>query len=255
MLQLTLFEKLKILFDLILASPFFIFLFIFAILVFLILQDTKYYDKKLVKEYIIGIYVLVFIAAIIKYHSSFLSLLDYLIDNIAVVFYFPNLAIYMAMILISNIIMLRTIFKDSDKVSRTLNIAMYSTIMYLMLLTISIISTETLNVYDQVSLYQNSNVLALVELSNTIFIIWMLLAIINKLLDVLEVKGLKIKSKLFPERPRIITKYVPKEVIKNVPVEVIKEVPVEKIIYKEKEETFTKEEYKIMLHILKSINK
>ena len=256
MLQLTLFEKFKILFDLILASPFFIFLFIFTILAFLILMDVRSYNKTQVKQYIIGIYAIVFIAAIIKYNKAFISLFDYLMNNVAVIFYFPNLAVYAGMILIINIIMLKSIFMDTDKVERTLNIAMYSILMYLMLLIISIVSTESLNVYDQLSLYSNANVLALVELSTTIFIIWILLLIINKLLDVLEEKGLKIKSRLFPDRPRVITRYIPKEIIRKVPVEVIKEVPVERIVYKEKQpEIFTKEEYILMLNLLRNRNK
>ena len=65
MLQLTLLEKLKILFDLVLASPFFIFLLIFTILVFVILLDSKNYKKKQMKRYIAGIYALVFIGVVI----------------------------------------------------------------------------------------------------------------------------------------------------------------------------------------------
>ena len=247
MLQLTLLEKLQILFDLILASPFFIFLFIFTILVFLILLDTKNYDKIKTKKYIVSIYALVFISVIIKYHSSLLSMFDYLINNLSVIFYFPNLAVYTCVLIIINVIMLKTVFTKTDRVSRTLNIAMYSIIMYLMLLIISTVTTEGLDVYNQLSLYTNKTVLAVVELSNMLFIIWMLLLIINRLLDVLETKGLKIKSRLFPERPEI--KYVDKKV----PVEVIKEVPVEKIIYKDREkDIFTKDEYILMLNLLKN---
>jgi len=272
MLQLTLLEKLKILFDLILSSPFFIFLFIFTILVFIILLDSKNYKRKQIKSYIIGIYTLVFLSVIIKYHSSFLSVFDYLINDIFIIFYFPNVAVYAIMIIIINILMLRSLFSNNDKIVRTINIASYSMIMYLMLLVIYTVTTENLNVYDELSLYTNQNVLVLVEISNVIFLIWMILLLINKLLDFLENKGLKTKSILLStnEEQNIVTevieKEVIKEIIKEVPVEkeiikeVIKEVPVEKIIYKEKpdemytkdEYTFSKDEYLMILRLLQS---
>jgi len=263
MLQLTLFEKLKVLFDLILGSPFFIFLFIFTILIFIILLDSKNYKRKKIKRYIFGIYLLVFIAVIIKYHSSFLSILDYLINNVFVIFYFPNIAVYAFMIIIINIVMLKSLFSNKDKLLRVINIAFYSIIMYFMLLIIYTITTEQLNVYDQISLYSNQNTLVLVELSNILFVVWMVLILINKLLNFFETKGIRIKSRFISTSDdNIKIEYVEKEIIKEVPVikEVIKEVPVEKIIYKDKPEemytkeeyTFSKEEYLMLLKILKS---
>lgn len=268
MLQLTLFEKLKVLFDLILGSPFFIFLFIFTILVFIILLDSKNYKRKKIKRYIFGIYLLVFISVIIKYHSSFLSILDYLVNNVFVIFYFPNIAVYALMIVVINIVMLKSLFSNKDKVLRVINIASYSLIMYLMLLVIHTVTTENLDVYDQISLYSNQNALVLIELSNIIFIVWMVLVLINKLLDVLETKGIKTKSRFISQTDEdgVRIEYIEKEVIKEVPVEkevikeVIKEVPVETIIYKDKPEemytkeeyTFSKDEYLMLLRILKS---
>lgn len=275
MLQLTLLEKLTILFDLVLASPFFIFLLIFTILVFVILLDSKNYKKRQVQTYITGIYMLVFIAVIIKHHSSFLSVIDYLVNNIFIIFYFPNIAIYSAMIIFINIIMLKSIFSKKDKVIRTLNMASYSIIMYLMLLIIYTISTEQVNVYSELTLYSNKTLLVLIEISNILFVIWMVLLLINKLLDFLETKGIRTKSRIpniYPDKEIItiekevvkeiekeVIKEVEKEVIKEVEVvkevvkEVIKEVPVEKIVYKEKtEDIFTKEDYLVMLNILRN---
>lgn len=263
MLQLTLFEKLKVLFDLILGSPFFIFLFIFTILVFIILLDSKNYKRKKIKRYIFGIYLLVFVAVIIKYHSSFLSILDYLMNNIFVIFYFPNIAVYAFMIIIINIIMLKSLFSNEDKLLRVINIAFYSFIMYLMLLIIYTITTNQLNVYDQISLYSNQNTLVLIEISNILFVVWMVLMLVNKLLNFFETRGIRIKSRFIKDNEENIkVEYIEKEVIKEVPIikEVIKEVPVEKIIYKDKPEemytkeeyTFSKEEYLMLLKILKS---
>ena len=268
MLQLTLLDKLKVLFDLVVGSPFFIFLFIFTILIFIILLDSKNYKRKKIKRYIFGIYLLVFIAVVIKHYSSFLSILDYLVNNLFVIFYFPNIAVYALMIIIINIVMLKSLFSNKDKLLRLINIASYSMIMYLMLLVIYTVTTENLDVYDQIALYSNQNALVLIELSNIIFVIWMILVILNNFLDFLERKGFKTKSRIFNQTNEdgVRIEYIEKEIIKEIPVEkevikeVIKEVPVERIIYRDKPEemytkeeyTFSKSEYLMLLNILKS---
>jgi len=240
--QLTLFEKIKLFFDLILASPFFIFLLIFIILIFILLLDSKKYKKNQIKKYIMGIYVLVFVSVIVKYHTSFFSILDYLINNVFVIFYFPNIAVYATMIIITNILMLRSIFSHKVEIIRTLNLAIYSIIMYLMLLIIYTITTENLDVYNELSLYTNQNVLVLVELSNILFIIWIVLLFKNKILSFVEIKT----NKKINQNNQTEIKIVEKVVIKEVPIEV------EKKIYREKEDMFTKEEYIVMLDILKN---
>ncbi len=239
MLQLTLFEKLSILFDLILADPFFIFLFIFTILSILVLLDSRKNDKNKTKEYVFLIYAAIVIASIVKYHSSIWSLFDYLVNNVFVIFYFPNIAVYALTIIIANALMVKNLFGEDDKVKRGINITMYGIIMYLMLLAITTITTESLDVYDQLAIYANKSMLSIIEVSNFIFVIWILLLLINKLLDVLENKGVHIKSKV--SKPQVITKYIEREV------------PVEKVVYKE-QELFTEEEYLYLLKILKDRN-
>ena len=267
MLKLTFFDKLKILFELVLSSPFFIFLFIFSLLALCILLDLKDKNKKKMKISIVGIYIIVLLAMIIKYHTEVFSVIDYFVNNIFILFYFPNLAIYVAMMIFTNIFMFKSLSFDKKEPIRVINLSFYTIIMYLSLLIVYTISHENLDVYSQESLYTNANVLALVELSNILFFIWIVIMIIDKLEYLLENKGV-IKPKR--NRDRIITKVVKEEVIKEVPVEkevirtvevpvereVVKtiEVPVEKVIYKDKQdEIFTKDDYVIMSKILKRI--
>ncbi len=89
MLKLTFFDKLKILFELVLSSPFFIFLFIFSLLALCILLDLKDKNKKKMKISIVGIYIIVLLAMIIKYHTEVFSVIDYFVNNIFILFYFP----------------------------------------------------------------------------------------------------------------------------------------------------------------------
>ena len=58
MLKLGLFDKIKILFDLMIGSPLFIFLFIFSILTLCILLDLKDKQKDITKLSLAGLYLI-----------------------------------------------------------------------------------------------------------------------------------------------------------------------------------------------------
>ena len=129
--------------------------------------------------------------------------------------------------------------------------ASYSLIMYLMLLIIYTITTENIDVYNEITMYSNTTMLTLVDLSNILFLIWIILILINKLLDFLETKGIKTKSHIIKDENEVIT--IEKEVIKEVPVEIIKKVEVIKEVPIQSDDVvFTKDEYNIILNILKS---
>jgi hypothetical protein len=238
MLKLTLFDKLKIMFDLMLDSPLFIFLFIFSILSLCILLDLKEKNKNVTKLSIAGVYLVLIIALIIKYHSSVLQTLDYFFDNLFIIFYFPNLAVYVVMIIISNILMFKNLFLDKKEPIRVISLCAYILIMYMMMLIIHTVGIEGLDVYDQASLYSNTNVLTLVELSNIIFGIWIIALLIDRIIFMLENKELIVTDR---SKKRIVTRIVEKPVIQKIPVqipvekEVIREVqvPVEKQVIKE----------------------
>lgn len=274
MIKLTLFDKLKILFDLMIGSPLFILIFIFSILTLCILLDLKDKQKNVTKLSLAGIYLLILLVLLIKYHSSALQTIDYFFNNLFIVFYFPNLAVYVVMIIIANILMYKNLFLDKKEPIRIFSLCAYMIIMYLMMLIIHTIGIEKLDVYDQTSVYSSNSIISLVELSNIVFMIWIIALLTNRLIVLLEDRGLIVTNR---SKKRIVTKVVEKKVIQKVPVqipvnkEVIKEitvpvekeiikeveVPVEKIIYKDKkeEDRFTKEEYIIMSEILKKIQK
>ncbi len=238
MLKLTLFDKLKIMFDLMLDSPLFIFLFIFSILSLCILLDLKEKNKNVTKLSIAGVYLVLILTLVIKYHTSVFNTLDYFINNLFIVFYFPNLAIYVVMIIISNILMFKNLFLDKKEPIRVISLCAYVLIMYMMMLIIHTVGIEHINVYDELSVYSNTNVLSLIELSNIVFVIWIIALLIDKILYMLENKEVIVTNR---SKKRIVTRVVEKPVIQKIPVqipvekEVIKEVPVpiEKEVIKE----------------------
>ena len=227
MLKLTLFDKLKILFDLMIGSPLFIFIFIFSILTLLILLDLKDKNKNVAKLLIGGIYLVLIIILLVKYHTSVLQTLDYFFDNLFIIFYFPNLAIYVVMIVVSNILMYKNLFLDKKEPIRVVSLCAYTIIMYLMILIIYTVGVEGLDVYEETSIYSSNNMITLVELSNIVFVLWIIALLTDRLLYLLENKQLVVTNR---SKKRVITKVVEKPIIEKYPIEI----PVEKEIIKHK---------------------
>ena len=227
MIQFSLMEKMKTLFETIASSPFFIFLIVFFILLGIVLFDTIKYEQRKIKKIYVMIYLAIFLAIVIKYNTSLFQLLDYLIDNIFVILCYPNFAIYILMILISNILVLRTVFKkDMSKPMKITNIIFYCIKMFMMFLILDNITTNEIDVYSLTSVYTNNKLTMLVELSSAIFFIWILLLTILWIAD-------NVTNHITKDKKVIkVTKNNSKE--KNV----------------EKEDIFTEEDYIMMLNLI-----
>ena len=234
MIQFSFTEKMKTLFDTVLSSPFFIFLIVFFVLLGIVLFDTIKYEKRKIKKAYVVIYILIFVAIIIKYNTSLIQLLDYLVSNIFIIVYYPNFAIYILMILISNILVLRAVFKrNMPRTIKIINIVFYCLKMYLMVLILDNMTINNIDVYSLSSIYSNNNLTMLVEISSLIFFVWIILLFIIWLVD--KLTNIILKK---DEKTEII-----KQVKITKPVET-KAIPI-------KDDIFTEEDYKIMLEIIK----
>lgn len=238
MIQFSFSEKMKTLFELVSSSPFFIFLIVFFILLGIVLFDTIKYEKRKIKKAYALMYLAIFLAIIIKYNTSLLQLLDYLVNNIFVILYYPNLAVYILMIIISNILVVRAVFKrDMSKSLKTINIVFYCLKMFMMILILDNITKNEIDVYSQLSIYSNNQLTMLVEISSALFFIWLLLLFIiwmvNKLTNMLtnDKKSIKVVEKISVEK-------------KAKPLEI------NPIIEEPKEDIFSTEDYIMMLNLI-----
>lgn len=236
MIQFSFLEKMKTLFDVVKSSPFFIFLIVFFILLSIVLFDTINYEKRKIKKVYVFIYLAIFLAIIIKYNTSLFQLIDYLINNIFIILYYPNLAAYILMIIFANVLVLRAVFnRQIPKLQKTINIIFYCIKMFLMFPILDNITRNEIDVYSQLSIYSNNELTMLVEISSAVFFIWVLLLFIIWMIN-------KIANNLTS----------PKKEIK-----VVKEIP--KNINNTKEDAhltlsndiFTTEDYVLMLNLIK----
>lgn len=183
MSQLSLIDKLKVVLSITKSNIFYPVIILFLILVsFLFITTNKNNAKESKKTYGL-IYLVIFIIILIKYRASLSTMFDYMMNNLFIVFYFPNIAVYLSAIIITNIIMWISMFSSKTKLSlKIINSLIFSIIHYLFILILNIITTNNINVFEEQALYGNENLHSLIELSSNIFIIWLVFLVIYKII-------------------------------------------------------------------------
>lgn len=205
MTEISLIEKLKVIFEITKSNIIYPFIIAFLIIIsFLFITTNKNNAKESKRTYGI-IYLIILITILIKYASSLRTMFDYMMNNLFIVFYFPNIAVYLAAIIITNIIMWNSIFKTNTKTSlKIINSSVFSILHYLFIIILNIITTKNINVFDQKALYANTNIHSIIELSSNIFLIWIAFLIVYKIITAyLESKKV---TKIYPDKTTSIEK-------------------------------------------------
>ncbi len=256
MSQLSLMTKLKTVFDLITSKN--LYLMILAIVIFftIIFITTNGSNRKQSKKTYILLYLAGFIFLAIQYGNSFLTLVDYAINEVFITYYFPNIVIYLIMLIITNIILWKTIFNDNiDFKLKVINSIAFAIIMYLFILAIATINNLKLDVFNITELYSSNGVRSLLELSMFIFVFWVIVLVVYHFIRKYQYKHNLIQIESFTNY-NIIHDFDVKEAYKVPKVTVLMDQPkIEESEEKTKEpllgQEFTLDEYKLMVKILK----
>lgn len=172
-------EKIGILWKIISSSPLFLSCFLIGI-IFLVFFTINIVNNKRVNKYAV-VFFIVFILMIIGiiYGNTIMKIFDNLFEEIFMALYFPNLAIYAAVIIISNICLTYGLFNyQSPKLSRICSIVCGFIMDIFLVFIIGVVSTNNINVYEKLTVYSNSSLLVLLELSMGVFTSWILLMLL-----------------------------------------------------------------------------
>ncbi len=206
MTKTTILEKFKIIFEVSKQSKLFIAVIAFILLLAIIALTTNKNNAKKSKSLYAIIYSAGIITLLITYHESLGKMFDYMMNNLFIVVYFPNIAVYMAAILITNIIFLVSIFNfKTSKTIKIINTTVYGIIHYLLALVLNIISKNNLDIFSQTSLYGNERLQAIVEFTSGIFMIWLVFLGLYKLIRKYQVREEKVEV---PVAQKVIVKKV-----------------------------------------------
>lgn len=197
----SLVEKLKILMNLVLSSPLFLFCIMLAIALLIFFVINMKSNKKSNSWIFLSIILFIVLVLLIVYNDIFLSIINDFLDAIFMALYFPNLSIYVSMLIISNFTVIYSLFsKNSSKTNKTVNIVNTLILDVFLILIVDTVSKNDIDINNSLKIYSNTTLMVLLELSTAIFISWILI----KLFISAKTKLKKYDKKEYPEMPDII---------------------------------------------------
>ena len=174
--QLTFFDKIQVLFKLLISSPIVIGIFAFSLLLMIILFFSSRLHRKVIKYIFIGIYVLIIGFSIYKYGRYFLTSIDSFLTLFMANIYFPIVPIYVAIMIISFIIMIVTLSgRSKSRIIKIVNTVFFTLIQMLFVVFIYTIEANKIDLSTNTSLYSNDQTMTLLESGMGLFVIWIVL--------------------------------------------------------------------------------
>lgn len=253
-------DKMSVLIEASKTSNIIILVIIFLLfLVFLFLCNTKKNRKNIKYAYLISsVFIITFFIA--TYHASLSNMFKYMMDNLFIAVYFPNLAIYAFALIMTNIILIISLFSyKTAKSIKNINITVYILMNYLLAITLNVINKNKLDIFTQSSIYQNKEATALIELSSLLFMIWVIFLMLYKLFLIYLRKDYKPKVKRLiriKKVKKLPENYLPKEIPSYVygklPKRVAPKPTTDDNLLKSFDQMLTLEDYKTVLKLLQA---
>lgn len=174
------FDRLKILFDLITSSPFFIALIVIFLLTTFVLLLYKRLKNKILKYVVAVNYFIICLMIVIKYSKTILTLSDNLVDQIFTFFYFPNIIAYLCMIILAILLLIKVLLSHyKTDFIKIVSIISFFNILILFILSLDTIIKNNINIYEKTSVYQNETLTVLIQESTFIFGIWVFIYVVD----------------------------------------------------------------------------
>ena len=228
MIQKSLIEELQILYKIFTSNKYFLVITVVSIIsLILLLIFSRLHNKRLLKRTMLIMYLGVTLTLIILYHNEIFIFLDYLVNNIFILLFFPNVAVYTIVVIVVNILMLRTILnKNYEKVLKIINLIFFIIFNIIFYLIIDNVISNKVDIYNGLNVYTNSNLMVLIQVSMYLFILWMVVILISKVSKNILVPNtlrskVRVPSNYLPNtysNPNpVIKKLKPKKVMSDIP--------------------------------------
>ena len=199
--DVSLIEKLKALMNIIVSSPLFLFCFMMGVAVLILFIISIKQEKKVNKWIFISIWLVLAIIILVNYYSVVLKIIDNLFDALFMSIYFPNITVYFMMLFISNFFFVFSLFrKKISKKFKIINFINALIVDLFLILIMDTVTTNSIDIYDKISMYTNFNVMILMQLNSAIFLSWILISLLVSAHDKLK----KYDKKELPDMPEIV---------------------------------------------------
>ena len=176
-MELSLFEKMKMIFELLFSSFMFLELFLLFLLLFLLGVVNIKANNKILPIFLTVIFGISILGFVI-YHSTYVAMcIDTFIMKVMDYYYFPSTVVFFFLFFIAVLIFIYTLF--SKKLLLWKKIFNYGIMSIIFLFFSMFVGSANLNhvdLADTVSLYQHDQILSIVQLSNLVFLSWIVVS-------------------------------------------------------------------------------
>ena len=178
--EISVFDRIGRIFGLINSSTFFISLLIIVILTVAIVIVNHKVKIKIPRILAAIGYLIIIVFVIVKYGMAIWNVQDSFTDKVFSSFYFPNLITYICILLISFfVIIINFIDKTKTLIFKTISVISFGTILLLFVIILDTVKKNEIEVSSAKSIYENTDLMILIQASTAIFFIWMVIELID----------------------------------------------------------------------------
>ena len=182
--DLTFIEKIKYLWNTLVQSKDMKFVIpILSIIILTVLISFFFKNKKVKKVYFI-MYLMMVVTIFILYYNPIINMLTILFQSLIDYVLFPNLLLYLMIIIVSNIVLIATILNNNlGRFIKGVNVILFSFMQVLLFFIINHVIKNNIDITMKLTMDSNPQLLVLVETSIFIFALWCLFLLVIKLVN------------------------------------------------------------------------
>lgn len=172
-MELGILEKMKIIFDLLFSSFMFLEILLFFLLLFILLVVNIKVKNRIIP---VVISVLVFVGIVVfgvLFSPYVFSCIDSFLLKAMEYYYFPSTVIFFFIFLIAVLDFIYTMFsKKLKSFKKIVNYLYVVGTFFFFIVFIGLANVNNIDLGDVVTLYQNKQILSVVQVSNLLFLVW-----------------------------------------------------------------------------------
>lgn len=181
-MNITLFDKLMIIFKYMFSSFLSIGMFILSLLLLCILLVNIKLKNKYINIAAVGIYIGFSLGILISYKDYVQLCINGFVKTIINYIYFPSTFVYFLIFTFVTLLMLKTIFSKKMKTFKKIVNYIWFSVLYFFFMSFIVLCVYSgVDIYDTVALYQNDIILSIVQISNLLFVMWIIVSLFYEL--------------------------------------------------------------------------
>ena len=174
-MNMSLFEKIGVIFRYIFSSFLSIEMFIISLLLFIILIYNLKRNNRMVQMIAIGVYLGFVLGIFISYTTYVQSYFNSFVKAIMNYIYFPSTIVYFFIMMFVTAMMLITVFRKKMTIfKKIVNYSVFSILYFFFLSFLSLAAYYEYDLMDIPKLYENDTILSFVQVSNLLLFVWLL---------------------------------------------------------------------------------